>query len=221
VLLNDRISQAIALARRQRKAVAVIFLDLDHFKYVNDSLGHAAGDQLLKSVSKRLVSSLRVSDTVSRQGGDEFVILLSDVSHPEDAATSARKILRALGPSHSIKDQDLHINASIGISMYPEDGEEAETLIQNADMAMYHAKETGRNNFQFFKQAMNLRSVERQAMEGSLRHALEREEFLLHYQPKVNLDSGDITGVEALVRWQQPGREMMPPSSFQWPKIAD
>ena len=105
--------------------------------------------------------------------------------------------------------------------MYPEDGEEAETLIQNADMAMYHAKETGRNNFQFFKQAMNLRSVERQAMEGSLRHALEREEFLLHYQPKVNLDSGDITGVEALVRWQQPGREMMPPSSFQWPKIAD
>ncbi len=214
LLLNDRISQSISLARRQRKSVAVIFLDLDHFKYVNDSLGHAAGDQLLKSVSKRLVSSLRVSDTVSRQGGDEFVILLSEVSHLEDAATSARKILRALEPSHAIKDQDLHINASIGISMYPEDGEEAETLIQNADMAMYHAKETGRNNLQFFKPAMNLKSVERQVLEGSLRRALAREEFLLHYQPKVNLASGDISGAEALIRWQQPGEEMMMPALF-------
>jgi diguanylate cyclase (GGDEF)-like protein/PAS domain S-box-containing protein len=214
MLLNDRITQSIALARRQKKPMAVLFLDLDHFKYVNDSLGHAAGDQLLQSVSKRLVSSLRDSDTVSRQGGDEFIILLSEVSHPGDAATSARKILRALGAAHAIKDQELHINASIGISMFPEDGEEADTLIQNADMAMYHAKESGRNNFQFFTPAMNLKSVERQALEGNLRHALERDEFLLHYQPKVSLDTGSITGVEALIRWQQPGREMMLPALF-------
>jgi diguanylate cyclase (GGDEF)-like protein len=214
MLLNDRITQSIALARRQKKPMAVLFLDLDHFKYVNDSLGHAAGDQLLQSVSKRLVSSLRDSDTVSRQGGDEFIILLSEVSHPGDAATSARKILRALGAAHAIKDQELHINASIGISMFPEDGEEADTLIQNADMAMYHAKESGRNNFQFFRPAMNLKSVERQALEGNLRHALERDEFLLHYQPKVSLDTGSITGVEALIRWQQPGREMMLPALF-------
>jgi diguanylate cyclase (GGDEF)-like protein len=194
--------------------MAVLFLDLDHFKYVNDSLGHAAGDQLLQSVSKRLVASLRDSDTVSRQGGDEFIILLSEVCHPGDAATSARKILRTLAAAHTIKDQELHINASIGISMFPEDGQEADTLIQNADMAMYHAKESGRNNFQFFTPAMNLKSVERQALEGSLRHALEREEFLLHYQPKVSLDTGSITGVEALIRWQQPGREMMLPALF-------
>jgi diguanylate cyclase (GGDEF)-like protein/PAS domain S-box-containing protein len=214
LLLNDRISRSIALARRQKKPMAVLFLDLDHFRYVNDSLGHAAGDQLLQSVSKRLVASLRDSDTVSRQGGDEFIILLSEVSHPEDAASSARKILRALGAAHTIKDQDLHINASIGISMFPEDGEEADTLIQNADMAMYHAKESGRNNFQFFTPAMNLQSVERQALEGNLRHALEREEFLLHYQPKVNLETGAITGVEALIRWAQPDHEVMLPGQF-------
>jgi diguanylate cyclase (GGDEF)-like protein/PAS domain S-box-containing protein len=200
LLLNDRISQSIALARRQKKPMAVLFLDLDHFKYLNDSLGHAAGDQLLQSVSKRLVASLRDSDTVSRQGGDEFIILLSDVSHPEDAATSARKILRALAAVHTVKDQELHINGSIGISMFPEDGEEVDTLIQNADMAMYHAKESGRNNFQFFTSAMNRKSVERQALEGSLRHALEREEFLLHYQQKVSLETGSSTGVEALIR---------------------
>jgi diguanylate cyclase (GGDEF)-like protein/PAS domain S-box-containing protein len=214
VLLNDRITRSIALARRQKKPMAVLFLDLDHFKYVNDSLGHAAGDQLLQSVSKRLVASLRDSDTVSRQGGDEFIILLSEVCHPGDAATSARKILRTLAAAHTIKDQELHINASIGISMFPEDGQEADTLIQNADMAMYHAKESGRNNFQFFTPAMNLKSVERQALEGSLRRALEREEFLLHYQPKVSLDTGSITGIEALIRWQQPGREMMLPALF-------
>jgi len=214
LLLNDCISQSIALARRQEKLMAVLFLHLDHFKYVNDSLGHATGDQLLQSVSKRLVGSLRDSDTVSRQGGDVFIILLSEVSHPGDAATSARKILRPLVAAQGVIDQDLHINASIGISTYPEDGEEADTLIQNADMAMYHAKESGRNNFQFFTPAMDLKSRERQALEGGLGHALEREEFLLHYQPKVNLDTGSITGVEALIRWQPPDREMMLPALF-------
>jgi diguanylate cyclase (GGDEF)-like protein/PAS domain S-box-containing protein len=214
LLLNDRITQSISLARRRNRPIAVIFLDLDRFKYINDSLGHATGDQLLQSVSKRLLAGVRSSDTVSRQGGDEFVILLSEITYPEDAATSARKILLSLNAPHSIGEQDLHIDGSIGISVYPEDGEDAETLIKNADTAMYHAKESGRNNFQFFKAEMNLKSVERQSLEGSLRHALEREEFLLHYQPKVNLDTGKITGIEALIRWQQPDRGLVPPAQF-------
>jgi diguanylate cyclase (GGDEF)-like protein len=214
MLLNDRISQSIALARRQHRPTAVLFLDLDRFKYINDSLGHATGDKLLQSVSKRLLANVRRSDTVSRQGGDEFIILLSEITHSEDAATSATKILLSLSAPHSIGGQDLHIDGSIGISVYPEDGEDAETLINHADTAMYHAKEQGRNNFQFFKADMNLKAVERQSLESSLRRALEREEFLLHYQPKVNLDTGEITGVEALVRWQQPDRGLVPPSQF-------
>ena len=214
LLLNDRITQTIALAHRQNKSLAVIFLDLDHFKYINDSLGHGAGDQLLRSVSKRLLASVRGSDTVSRQGGDEFVILLSGISHPEDAARSAKKILLSLCAPHSIVGQDLHIDGSLGISVYPEDGKDAETLIKNADTAMYHAKGTGGNNFQFFKRDMNLRSVERQSLEGSLRDALEEEQFLLHYQPKVNLDTGEITGVEALIRWQHPERGLLSPARF-------
>jgi len=214
LLLNDRITQSISLARRQNRSIAVIFLDLDRFKYINDSLGHAIGDQLLQSVSKRLLAGVRGSDTVSRQGGDEFVILLSEITYPEDAGTSAKKILLSVSAPHSIGGQDLHIDGSIGISIYPEDGEDAETLIKNADTAMYHAKENGRNNFQFFKAEMNLKAVERQSLEGGLRRALEREEFLLHYQPKVNLDTGEITGVEALIRWRQPNRGLVPPSQF-------
>jgi diguanylate cyclase (GGDEF)-like protein/PAS domain S-box-containing protein len=214
LLLNDRITQAISLAHRQHRPIAVIFLDLDRFKYINDSLGHASGDKLLQSVSTRLLASVRASDTVSRQGGDEFVILLSEITHPEDAATSARKILLSLGAPSSIGGHDLHINGSIGISVYPEDGADAETLIKNADTAMYHAKESGRNNFQFFKADMNRKAVERQSLEGSLYRALERQEFLLHYQPKVNLNTGEITGVEALVRWQHPERGLVPPAQF-------
>jgi diguanylate cyclase (GGDEF)-like protein/PAS domain S-box-containing protein len=214
LLLSDRITQSIALARRHNRPTAVIFLDLDRFKYINDSLGHATGDELLQSVSKRLLAGMRESDTVSRLGGDEFVILLSEISHPEDAATSAKKILHSLNAPHFIAGQDLHIDGSIGISIYPEDGEDAETLIKNADTAMYHAKESGRNNFQFFKAEMNLKAVERQSLEGSLRRALEREEFLLHYQPKVNLETGEITGVEALIRWQQPDRGLVLPAQF-------
>src|SRR6267142_2210363 len=214
LLLNDRIAQSISLARRKNKPLAVLFLDLDRFKYINDSLGHAEGDKLLQSVTKRLLASVRDSDTVSRQGGDEFVILLSEIAHPEDAATSARKILLSLSAPHYIGGQDLHIDGSIGISVYPEDGEDAETIIKSADTAMYHAKESGRNNFQFFKADMNVKAVERQSVEGSLRRALERQEFLLHYQPKVNLDTGEITGVEALIRWQQPDRGLVLPSQF-------
>jgi diguanylate cyclase (GGDEF)-like protein/PAS domain S-box-containing protein len=214
LLLNDRITQSISLARRQNKPVAVLFLDLDRFKYINDSLGHGTGDLLLQSVSKRLLAGVRASDTVSRQGGDEFVILLAEITYPEDAATSADKILHSLSAQHSIEGQDLHIEGSIGISVYPEDGEDAETLIKNADTAMYHAKEKGRNNFQFFKPEMNLKAVARQSLEGGLRRALEQEEFLLHYQPKVNLDTGQITGVEALIRWQQPGLGLVLPAQF-------
>jgi diguanylate cyclase (GGDEF)-like protein/PAS domain S-box-containing protein len=214
LLLNDRITQAIAMARRQNRPIALIFLDLDRFKYINDSLGHITGDKLLQSVSRRLLTSVRASDTVSRQGGDEFVILLSEITYPEHATTSARKILLSLNAPHSIGGQDLNIDGSIGISVYPEDGEDAETLIKNADMAMYHAKEIGGNNIQFFKAEMNQKAVERQSLEGSLRRALVREEFLLHYQPKVNLETGEITGVEALIRWQHPDRGLVPPSQF-------
>jgi diguanylate cyclase (GGDEF)-like protein/PAS domain S-box-containing protein len=214
LLLNDRITQSISLARRQSRPIAVIFLDLDRFKYINDSLGHATGDQLLQSVSRRLLANVRGSDTVSRLGGDEFVILLSEITSPEDAATSAKRIVLSLSAPHFIAGQDLHIDGSIGISICPEDGEDAETLIKNADTAMYHAKESGRNNFQFFKTEMNLKAVERQSLEGGLRRALGREEFLLHYQPKVNLDTGEITGVEALIRWQQPDRGLVLPAQF-------
>src|ERR1700730_6216685 len=214
LLLSDRISQAISLARRQRRPLAVLFLDLDRFKTINDSLGHAAGDSLLQSASKRLLASIRRSDTVSRQGGDEFVILLSEITHPEDAATSARQILHSLSAPHSVGGQDLHVLGSIGISLYPEDGEDAETLIKSADTAMYHAKESGRNTFRFFKQEMNLKAVDRQLLESSMNRALEREEFLLHYQPKVNLKSGAITGAEALLRWQHPERGLTFPDHF-------
>jgi diguanylate cyclase (GGDEF)-like protein/PAS domain S-box-containing protein len=214
LLLNDRITQSIALAHRQSRPFAVLFLDLDHFKNINDSLGHAGGDELLRSVSTRLLAGVRGSDTVSRQGGDEFAILLPEITHAEDAATCAAKILVALNAPYVVGVRTVHVGASIGISLYPRDGEDSETLIRNADMAMYHAKERGRGNFQFFEGAMNLKAVERQSLESELRRALSNQEFLLHYQPKVNLDTGDITGVEALIRWQQPERGLVLPSEF-------
>jgi diguanylate cyclase (GGDEF)-like protein/PAS domain S-box-containing protein len=214
VLLLDRITQSISLAHRQNKSMAVIFLDLDHFKNINDSLGHDSGDKLLQFVSNRLVAAVRGSDTVSRMGGDEFVILLSAIGRPEDAATSAKKILLSLSAPRSIGETNLQIHGSIGISVYPRDGGDAETLIKNADTAMYQAKEVGRNTYQFFKSEMGLRTVERRSIEGDLQHAIERSEFVLHYQSKVNLTSGEITGVEALVRWQPPDRGLILPSGF-------
>jgi diguanylate cyclase (GGDEF)-like protein/PAS domain S-box-containing protein len=214
VLLNDRIAQAIILAERRGTTLAVLFLDLDNFKHINDSLGHAVGDQLLQSVAHRLTSCVRSSDTVSRQGGDEFVILVSEDQHAEDAALTAEKILAALAMSHSVGEHELHVTPSIGISIYPADGQDAETLIKNADTAMYQAKEKGRNNYQFFKSEMNLRAVERQVIETDLRHALERHEFVLHYQPKVNLATGMITGAEALLRWMHPQWGMVLPDRF-------
>jgi len=214
MLLNDRIGQAIALAQRRRRKVAVLFLDLDGFKHINDSLGHPVGDKLLQSIAKRLVGCVRGSDTVSRQGGDEFVVLLSELDSVEDAAASARRMLKAVAEAHSIDLHDLHITTSIGVSVYPDDGADAETLIKNADTAMYQAKENGRQSYQFFKPAMNVRAVERQSVEESLRRALERQEFKLQYQPKIDLDTGAITGAEALLRWIHPMRGMVSPARF-------
>jgi len=214
MLLNDRVNQAIAWAQRHAKKVAVLFLDLDGFKHINDSLGHATGDKLLQSVAKRLVDCVRGSDTVSRQGGDEFVVLLTEVGQSEDAAITARRMLQTVAQAHSVDQHDLHVTTSIGVSVFPDDGQDAETLIKNADTAMYQAKENGRQSYQFFKPAMNVRAVERQSIEESLRRALEREEFLVQYQPKVNLKTLEITGAEALIRWKHPVRGMVPPSDF-------
>jgi diguanylate cyclase (GGDEF)-like protein len=216
ILLNDRLAQAIALAHRQGKQFAVLFLDLDRFKHINDSLGHTVGDQLLQSVAKCLTASVRNSDTVCRQGGDEFVILLTHIEHAKDAALSAQKILVALAIPHRIGELELHVSVSIGISIYPDDGRDEDTLIKNADTAMYHAKEDGRNNYQFFEQDMNAQAVERHFIEEGLRCALERQEFMLLYQPKINLETGTISGVEALVRWQHPVRGLVLPEQFIW-----
>jgi len=214
MLLNDRVGRAILLAPRHLKKVALLFLDLDGFKHINDSLGHPVGDKLLQSIGKRLVDCVRSSDTVSRQGGDEFVVLLSEMEHPEDAAITARRMLHSVAEAHSINDRDLHITTSIGVSVYPDDGIDAETLIKNADTAMYQAKENGRQSYQFFKSGMNVRAVERQSIEENLRHALEYQEFTLHFQPKINLKTGDITGAEALIRWTHPVRGIVSPAQF-------
>jgi len=214
MLLIDRIDQAIAIARRHSKQVAVLFLDLDGFKYINDSLGHPLGDKLLRSISRRLVGCVRGSDTVSRQGGDEFVVLLSEIHEIDDAAISAKRILQAVANSHFLDEHEIHVTTSIGVSIYPSDGMDAETLIKNADTAMYQAKENGRQTYKFFTQAMNAKAVERQSIEESLRRALERHEFVLHYQPKINLKTGAITGSEALIRWTHPTLGSVPPAQF-------
>jgi diguanylate cyclase (GGDEF)-like protein/PAS domain S-box-containing protein len=214
MLLNDRISQAIALAQRHGNQVALLFLDLDGFKYINDSLGHPTGDKLLQSIAKQLVGSVRASDTVSRQGGDEFILLLLDVKHPEDSARVTRKILDAIAKPHWIDDHELHITASVGVSVYPDDGLDAEALIRSADTAMYQAKEDGAQNCRFFEPAMNLRAVRRQSIEESLRRALDRKEFTLEYQPRINLKTGMITGAEALIRWMHPVRGLISPAEF-------
>jgi len=214
VLLSDRLNEAIALSSRHRRELSVLCLDLDRFKHINDSVGHLVGDRLLQSVARRLRACVRVSDTVSRQGGDEFVVLLWEVRHPEDAAATAEKILHALRAPYHIDQHELHITGSIGIVSFPGDGEDAETLMNRADVAMYHAKDCGRDNYQFFEPEMNIHTIERQSLEGSLRHAIERRELLLHYQPKINLATGAIIGVEALIRWHHPERGLVSPAQF-------
>jgi diguanylate cyclase (GGDEF)-like protein len=213
-LLADRLDQAMVRAERSGSSVALLFVDLDRFKHINDSLGHAVGDQLLKSVARRLLSCVRNSDTVSRQGGDEFLILLEHIAEAEDAALCAEKIIAALDARHRIGEHDLHLTASIGIATFPGDARDASTLMRNADFAMYQAKYSGRNTYQFFKPEMNASAIERQSMEMDLRHAIERQEFVLNYQPKVNLETGAIVGVEALIRWQRPMHGFVPPTQF-------
>ena len=214
MLLSDRLTQAIALARRHGHRLAVLFLDLDRFKHVNDSLGHVVGDGLLQSVARRLVRCVRSSDTVSRLGGDEFVLVLSEIQHADDAAASAQKIIAALVAPYEIANHQLHVTATIGISIYPDDGPDAEKLIEAADTAMYHAKESGRNSYRFFEAEMNARAVERQWIEAGLHRALARGEFVLHYQPKIHLETGAMTGAEALIRWAHPERGLIYPTAF-------
>ncbi|MGD8378845.1 MAG: EAL domain-containing protein [Gammaproteobacteria bacterium] len=214
MLLRDRMSQGLSHVRRNGTKLAVLFLDLDRFKTVNDSLGHDIGDELLRTVARRLASVLRTHDTVSRQGGDEFVIVVLDVQSRQDVARVAAKLLEVVAQPYDINGEELHITPSVGISLYPDDGTEIETLIRNADAAMYQAKENGRFNFQFFTQDMSTVAMERLSLENSLRQALDRDEFVLRYQPQVSLSTGEIIGVEALIRWNHPKRGMVPPGDF-------
>ncbi|MCM2359631.1 MAG: EAL domain-containing protein [Geobacteraceae bacterium] len=213
-LLADRVRQALLYARRNQRQVAVLFVDLDHFKFINDTLGHDKGDRLLKIVAARLTDCVRSDDTVARQGGDDFVIVIADLAAAEDAGQVARKIQDAVSRPLTIDEHELEISCSVGISIYPKDGEDAQSLLKNADVAMYRAKDQGRNNFQFFTNELNDRAVARMTMEKHLRRALERGEFLLHYQPQVDLNSGRISGMESLIRWQSPELGFIPPASF-------
>jgi diguanylate cyclase (GGDEF)-like protein len=214
LLLTDRLAQAISLARRHGKRVALMFLDLDHFKHVNDSLGHGVGDELLQSVSKRLQECVRNSDTIGRLGGDEFVVLLSEIESPQDASISAEKLIESMVAPHIIGDHRVHITLSIGISLYPDDARDVETVLRNADTAMYHAKRNGRNIYQSFTPDMNDHAVNRRSIENSLHYALEQRGLVLHYQPKVNLVTGAITGVEALVRLIDTDNNFLYPEQF-------
>jgi diguanylate cyclase (GGDEF)-like protein len=213
-LLQDRLNQAIETARRQGRRFAVLFMDLDRFKHINDSLGHAVGDQLLQSVSQCLKGCIRHSDTISRYGGDEFVVLLAHIRQAEDAALIAQNMLKALMVPHHIDQNEVNISVSIGIGIYPDDGQDAEALLKNADIAMYHAKENGRNDYKFFETEMSERAVQRHSIETCLRLGLEQLEFLLHYQPRINLQSQKIVGAEALIRWQHPEWGLVPSSQF-------
>jgi diguanylate cyclase (GGDEF)-like protein/PAS domain S-box-containing protein len=213
-LLNDRLGQAIAVAQRHHTSLAVLYLDLDRFKHINDSMGHLVGDRLLQSVALRLTTCVRASDTVSRLGGDEFVILLSEVAHEQDAAVLAEKLLQSIRMPCVMEDQELHITASIGIVVHPGDGTSVEALLQNADSAMYEAKSRGRDNYQFYRSDLNSAASGRQSLETALRHAVDREELQLYYQPIVSLDTGTVTGVEALIRWMHPKWGLVLPEQF-------
>jgi diguanylate cyclase (GGDEF)-like protein/PAS domain S-box-containing protein len=214
MLFRDRFLHSLALAHRKKEMLAMLFLDLDRFKKINDTLGHAAGDRLLQAVAERLKKTLREYDTIARLGGDEFMILLSGVKAVEDAAKVAEKILQAIHPSFVIDGQELHITTSIGISLYPYDGQDTDTLLKNADIALYRAKDFGRNNYQLYTASMNARAFEQLAFENSLRRALEREELFLVYQPLVDMRTKAVTGLEALVRWKGANGQVHLPDTF-------
>ncbi len=213
-MFNEGLRHALHQGARYNRGIGVMFIDIDRFKVVNDSLGHSAGDRLLQECAKRLTECLRESDIVARLGGDEFVVMIENFSGPRDAITVAQKVLTNLSTPFFVDGQEFLVSASIGISAFPDDGKDAETLLKNADIAMYRAKDQGRNNYQFYSAQMNKHTFERLAMESSLRRAIERNEFLLHYQPKLDLCTGAIAGVEALVRWQHPDWGMVSPAQF-------
>ncbi|KAF0216534.1 MAG: PAS/PAC sensor-containing diguanylate [Geobacteraceae bacterium] len=212
--LHDHLEQALAYEYHHKGSLAVLLLDLDNFKVINDTFGHPSGDLLLKDVAEKLKHELRQYDTVSRLGGDEFVILISDTDRNLDIGRIAARILDIFNTPIEIKEQEVFVTASIGISIYPADGENADILLKNADAAMFHAKKKGKNNYQFFTEAINTDVHERLAMETRLRRALEREEFFLHYQPRVEMSSGRIIGMEALLRWQPEAGRIVPPAEF-------
>ncbi|MDQ2696418.1 MAG: EAL domain-containing protein [Pseudomonadota bacterium] len=213
-LLQDRLHQAISYAERYGTQVAVVFVDLDNFKIVNDSLGHNVGDQLLQAMARRLLACVRDSDTVARLGGDEFVLVLSAQPGVDALSPLMQRILQAVARPLLVGGRELSPTCSLGLSVYPQDGRDGETLLKNADIAMYRAKEAGRNTFQSYTAEMNIRVTERLALESSLRRALERKEFFLHYQPQVDLASGRIVGVETLIRWRHPDLGLVPPDKF-------
>jgi diguanylate cyclase (GGDEF)-like protein len=213
-MFSKLLGHTISEAQRYKRRLAVAFLDLDRFKQINDTLGHEAGDQLLQEVANRLKGCVRDSDTVARLGGDEFVILLPELADEKYASTVAQKILAAAAKPFTLMGQEFRVTASIGISTYPQDGLDEQTLTKNADIAMYQAKAEGKNNFQFYSEELNANSLERLTLESSLRHALERNEFRLHYQAKRDIASGKITGMEALLRWEHPDLGTVAPMQF-------
>jgi len=213
-LFLDRLKNALASAREHKRLVAVMFLDLDRFKTINDSLGHDVGDKLLKLIAQRLVGDVRDGDTVARLGGDEFAVLLDDIVSEKDISKLAKKILQALEPKFIVDDREFYISASIGVSIFPEDGEDSRVLLKNADIAMYRAKDLGKNNYQFYSTEMSEKAFERLTLESSLRRALELDEFVLHYQPQVDVDKKTVIGVEALIRWQHPDLGLVSPLEF-------
>lgn len=213
-MLEDRLTQALAASQRNRKQTAVMFVDLDRFKHINDSLGHSAGDLVLKEMAGRLVKQLRVVDTTCRIGGDEFVVVLPEIKSASDAANVAAKILETVAQPFMVEDRELHITPSIGISVFPDDGRDAESLIRNADAAMYHAKETGRANYQFFTEQMNQAASRRLALESDLRQAVLKGEMRAWYQPVVEAADGRVAAHEALLRWQHPARGIIEPAEF-------
>jgi diguanylate cyclase (GGDEF)-like protein/PAS domain S-box-containing protein len=213
-MFHQRVGHALAQARRNDKELAILFIDLDHFKKINDTLGHEAGDRALKLIAERVRGCLRESDTVGRLGGDEFVVLIEELPRSESVAEVATKILAAVARPFPLDAAEYQLTASIGISTYPGDSEDMQALMKNADISMYRAKEQGRNNYQFYSVQMNVHTLERLALESDLRHAMERDEFRLHYQPKIDIRSGRVTGAEALLRWQRPARALVPPAQF-------
>jgi diguanylate cyclase (GGDEF)-like protein len=213
-LFRDRIGVALAHARRARRAVAIMFLDLDQFKLVNDTLGHTVGDGLLQAAAARLVSCVRADDTVARMGGDEFTILLSDIPDTRGAATVAQKVLDSISQPIEVDGHELYVSTSIGIAMFPDDGMDAETLLKNADRAMYRAKELGRNNYQFATYAIAQRAAARLSIERNLHHAFDRKEFVIHYQPMIEIGTRQVVGAEALIRWMSPELGLMSPDEF-------